>query len=76
MTAKLKRTLLKNISDFESELRDGYSDSEYLELLLCEQQGRLVTVDCEATDGYYDITLDNGLELPAISGFHLEGYSG
>ena len=37
-------------------------------------RGKLVTVDCEACDGYYDVTLPDGTQIEALSAYHLVGY--
>lgn len=47
----------------------GMSESQYEHLVNFEST--MVTVDCEATDGYFDITLSDGTEVPAISEIHL-----
>lgn len=51
----------------------GMSDDEYQALI--DAEGTTVTVDCEACDGYYDITLANGTEIAAISEIHLKALS-
>jgi hypothetical protein len=48
----------------------GMSNEEFQHLISFE--GTTVTVDCEAVDGYYDITLRDGTEVAAVSEIHLK----
>lgn len=70
----LTKTTIRNIthvdvSDF------GGDDNAYHRLVEAQRSGQEVTVDCEATDGYYDLTLEDGTELAAISWYHLVGFT-
>lgn len=51
------------------------TDAEYERLLKAQYLKETVTVDCEACDGYYDITLSDGTEVPALSAYHLVGFT-
>lgn len=68
-TTTLRNVHLVDIEDF------GYSEEQYEKLKFAQYMQIPVTVDCEACDGYYDITLSDGTELPAVSSYHLVGFN-
>ncbi len=61
---------LINIAEFEDEFVWSFGQEVFLDML--EHEGQEVEVICEATDGYYDIMLPNGLQIDAISDYHLK----
>lgn len=66
-----EKAMLQKIQEFDAS-DFGLEEADYEKLL--EASGTFVTVDCEACDGYYDITLADGTEYAAIAGYHLKGY--
>jgi hypothetical protein len=48
---------------------------DYNELVAAAKSGDPVTVECEATDGYYDVTLATGHKVSGLSGYHLKGFN-
>ena len=65
-------TTLRNIGDVDRN--DFATPSDFDELVGCYHTKGVITVDCEATDGYFDITLPNGTEIAALSWWHLNGF--
>ena len=66
--AKGDRVVLSKLSHFDPS-DYGMDNAEYENLL--NHDGCEGTVDCEATDGYYDVTMDSGFEIAALSDYHL-----
>lgn len=71
------QTTIRNMREFtQSEWDSEYgSQGDYEALLHCMNRKVPVVVDCEATDGYYDITLPLGRVISAISWYHLDGFT-
>ena len=74
------RTTLKNITDVDdSEWRMAYSDSAVKAMYAACASGQQVTVTGIEVDGetpeqaYYNVRLQDGTELQALQGVHLEG---
>lgn len=67
----MKQATLVNVEEFEDDFRQFYGDEVYLDMLAFE--GTKVKVLCEATDDYYDVEMQNGITLFAISSYHLIG---
>lgn len=54
---------------------DFATPSHYDILVGLEEDGLPVTIDCCATDGYYDVTTPSGVEIPGLSWVHLDGFN-
>ena len=70
MALKIETTL-RNIREMSA---DDFPEGDYDILLGLEEDEIPVTVDCIATDGYYDITTPSGHEIAALSWYHLDGF--
>jgi hypothetical protein len=66
------RSDFKNVSSWTAEL--GIAE-DYVELVMAEEAGSLVNIECEATDGYFDVKLPNGYVVEALSAHHLVGFN-
>lgn len=66
------KTTLRNLRDVSED--DGFEEGMYSKLVEIEDTDQLVTVDCEACDGFYDVTLPDGTEVAALSWYHLTGF--
>ena len=64
-------TTLRNIREMSA---DDFLEGDYDILLGLEEDEIPVTVDCIATDGYYDVTTPSGREIAALSWYHLGGF--
>ena len=64
-------TTLQNIEEMYSELVDAYGED--VANALCD--GDEVAVGSECTDGFWNITLEDGTEVVGISWYHLEGFT-
>jgi hypothetical protein len=56
---------------------DGFVGDDYDYLVQAEEYGHTITVNCLATDGYYDVTLTRyptDREVAALSWYHLDGF--
>lgn len=70
MALKIETTL-RNIREMSA---DDFGPGDF-EILLGLQEDELpVTVDCIATDGYFDVTTPSGREIAALSWYHLDGF--
>ncbi len=69
----MKTTTLQNVEQFTAD-EFCLTEAEYLLLREAQRKCTPVTVDCEATPGYFDITLQDGTEYAAVSAYHLRGY--
>lgn len=67
-------TTLRNITEDTFDEIDSIPHEVVKLLLKCQDEQLPVTVDCKATDGYYDITLFDGTTVDAISFYHLDGF--
>ena len=66
-------TTIRNMGWVSAE---DFGNSEDFEILCgLEDDGIPVTVNCCATDGYYDVTTPAGREIAALSWFHLDGFN-
>lgn len=70
MALKIETTL-RNIREMSA---DDFPEGDYDILLGLEEDEIPVTVDCIATDGYYDITTPSGHKIAALSWYHLDGF--
>lgn len=64
--------LLRNVSALEEG--DGLSQRD-IDMQAADRAMEMVTVTSQATDGYWDITFQDGNELNALSWYHLEGFT-
>lgn len=68
-----QRTTIRNTRGLDEG--DGLLQEDIAALQTAEQSGEAVMVDCESCTGYYDITMLDGREIPALSWWHLEGFT-
>lgn len=66
------QTTIRNMREISPG--DGIEQDEYDALVAIEKSGEFVTVDCQATTGYFDVTLPDGRTIPALSWYHLDGF--
>lgn len=71
MALKIETTI-RNIRELSA---DEFAPGDYDILLGLEEDEIPVTVDCLATDGYYDVTTPSGREIAALSWYHLDGFN-
>lgn len=55
---------------------DGLDEETIRKLLMVQLSGQYVQIDCEAADGYFDVTLPDGTEVAALSACHLAIFQG
>ena len=65
------QTTLRNIGEMSAE---DFPDGDYEILLGLQEDDIPVTVDCVATDGYFDVTTPSGRVIAALSWYHLDGF--
>ena len=66
-------TTIRNMADVSAS--DFVNEEDYDILVGLEEDGLPVVIDCEATDGYFDVTTPSGREIAALSWFHLDGFT-
>ena len=72
MALKIETTI-RNIREVSAGDFGDEDDHEILKGL--EDDEIPVTVDCLATDGYYDVTTPSGRVIAALSWYHLDGFN-
>lgn len=78
MALSISTTLenIRTVYDSAESWANAGGDASHYELLIqCEAQKRPVVIECEASDGCFDILLPNGTIVEAISYYHLEGFT-
>lgn len=71
MALKIETTI-RNIHELTA---DEFVPGDYDILLNLEENEIPVTVDCLATDGYYDVSAPSGHFIAALSWYHLDGFN-
>lgn len=70
MALKIETTI-RNMNEMSS---DDFAPGDFDILIGLQEDGIPVTVDCIATDGYYDVTTPSGRVIDALSWYHLDGF--
>jgi hypothetical protein len=68
------RNIHSDYSSAESWEDDGGLAGVWTRLFDAEESGEVVTIVCEATDGYFDIKFADGYSIEALSWWHLAGF--
>lgn len=66
-------TTVRNIDD--ADPNDFAVDGDHERLQKCQEEGAEVTVVNEVCIGYYDIVLQDGTAIDAVSWYHLDGFT-